>query len=106
MTQLTVDPDARPTVERERKREGPGADAISDSSSAPQRREDTEEPEEQLEVPLVASDESLGAGVVARKYAPPRVVVGIASAAETATRGRAGRRGSAQVPCGRQREKP
>jgi uncharacterized protein len=58
-SQKAAEPDARPTVERERKREGPGADAISDSSPAPQRREDGAEPEEELEVPSVASDAEL-----------------------------------------------
>jgi uncharacterized protein len=58
-SQTSAPPDARPTVEQNRKRDSVDADGVSDSTPAPRRREDAEEPDEELEVPTVASDEEV-----------------------------------------------
>jgi uncharacterized protein len=58
-SQAAAEPDARSTAEQERKREGLGPHRASDSSPAPRGREGTEEPEEEVGVPTVASDAEL-----------------------------------------------
>jgi uncharacterized protein len=58
-SQTAAEADARPTAEQERQREGLGRNAASDSSPAPRRRDDSEEPEEEVDVPTVASDAEL-----------------------------------------------
>jgi uncharacterized protein with von Willebrand factor type A (vWA) domain len=58
-SQTAADSDARPTAERERKRAGLGRNGASDSSPALRQREAADEPEEELDVPTVASDAEL-----------------------------------------------
>jgi uncharacterized protein len=57
--QTAAEPDGRQTAEQERKREGLGRNSASDSSPAPRRRDDAEEPEQEVDVPTVASDAEL-----------------------------------------------
>ena len=58
-SQTAAESDARPTVGQERKPEGLGRNAASDSSPAPRRREAADEPEEEVDVPTVATDAEL-----------------------------------------------
>jgi uncharacterized protein with von Willebrand factor type A (vWA) domain len=54
-SQTATEPDARPTAGRERNPHSAGLDGASTDSPAPRRREDADEPEQELEVPSVAT---------------------------------------------------